>query len=157
MGTYTTNNNMYLVDLMFIYVNNKNIISIKISTQNLFPQLDVKGWEDSNGNNISAINVIKNKNKYKEHHKRIKKADLRYPIMLTRKYKIVDGMHRLTKAYLNDKKYIRAYIFDDKLMNKFKIVKIAKKEKKWEKIDWNYYDSLTEKDIENIYEKRFNK
>ena len=32
---------------------------------------------------------------------------------------IVDGYHRLSKAYLEDKKYINVYIFEAELMNKF--------------------------------------
>ena len=79
MGTYTTNNNMYLVDLMFMYVNDRNLISKKINIKNLLPQIYNKGWDDVDGNPISAMDVIKNKNK--KHYQRIKDADLRYPIL----------------------------------------------------------------------------
>jgi len=59
------------------------------------------------------------------------------------------------KAYILNKKYIRAYIFDKDIMNKFKI-REKKENCKWMKTDLNYYESLTVKDVEELYNKRFN-
>ena len=149
-GTYTNNKYMYLVDLMFMYINDGNIVSKKIKTNILFPQLKFPGW-----GNISPLQVIKDKNVSIENYNQILQADLRYPIILDSNLKIVDGAHRLSKAYILNKKYIRAYIFDRDIMNKFKIGE-KKKERKWIKKDWNYYESLTVKDVEELYNKRFN-
>ena len=148
-GTYTNNKYMYLVDLMFMYINDRNIVSTKIKTDKLFPQLKFKGWGQ-----ISPLAVIKDKNVSIEHYNQILKADLRYPILLDSKLNIVDGAHRLSKAYLLNKKHIRAYIFNKDIMEKFKIGE-KKKQRTWKKSDWNYYESLTKKNVEELYTKRF--
>jgi len=133
-GTYTDDNFIYLVDLMFMYI--KTITSTKIKLENMLPQLKIKDW-----GNFSPIEVIKNKSVSPEDYKRIIKADLRYPI-------IIDGMHRLSKAFLLKKKYVRAYKIDDKTMEKFIISK--RKGKEWDASDWNYYESLTKRDSDFI-------
>ena len=79
--------------------------------------------------------------------------------LIKKKYKdfelnIVDGAHRLSKAYLLNKKHIRAYIFNKDIMEKFKIGE-KKKQRTWKKSDWNYYESLTKKNVEELYTKRF--
>ena len=45
-------------------------------------------------------------------------SNLKYPIIIIKNNIIVDGMHRLSKAYLLNKKYIKAYIFDNTLLIK---------------------------------------
>ena len=145
-GTYADNNFIYLVDLMFMYI--KTISSQKIEINKLLPQLKIKDW-----GNVSPLQVIKNKNVSPNDYNRIVNADLRYPIIITKKYKVIDGMHRLAKAYLKENKYIRAYVIDSNTMKKFIISK--KKGNDWKPSDWNYYESLTKKDIEKMYKDRF--
>lgn len=145
-GTYTDDNFIYLVDLMFMYI--KTITSTKIKLENMLPQLKIKDW-----GNFSPMEVIKNKSISPEDYKRIIKADLRYPIIITNDYKIIDGMHRLSKAFLLKKKYVRAYKIDDKTMDKFIISK--RKGKEWTANDWNYYESLTKKEIDELFTQRF--
>lgn len=145
-GTYADNNFIYLVDLMFMYI--KTISSEKIKINKLLPQLKIKDW-----GNVSPIQVVKNKSISPNDYNRIVNADLRYPIIITKKYKVIDGMHRLAKAYLRKKKYLRAYVIDTNTMKKFIISK--KKGNAWKPSDWNYYESLTKKDIEKIYKDRF--
>ena len=155
--THSDNRYIYLVDLMFMYVNNKNIVSKKIKTSKLFPQLKHKCWGDPMKPNeqLSPIQVIKNKDISIKDYERIKKADLRYPIMIdsriddSHNFNIIDGMHRLSKAYLQKKKYIRAYVFNKDIMKKFIVSKISE--------GWKYRDSLTKKNIEKIYNERFMK
>ena len=142
--TYSDGKYIYSVDLMFMYINNRNIISDKIRMQKLSNQLKHKVWSD----NIAPIEVIKDKNVSIQDHNRIQSADLRYPIIIdgridrSHNFNIVDGMHRLSKAFALNKKYIRAYIFDADLMEKFIISK-------------RYVDSLTKKNIEKLYIRRF--
>jgi hypothetical protein len=40
-------------------------------------------------------------------------------VIVTGKHTIVDGYHRIAKAYLEGKKYVDVYVFDAALMNKF--------------------------------------
>ena len=146
-GTYTDNKFIYSVDLMFLYT--KTILSTKILITKLLSQLKINDWGD-----LSPYEVIQNKNKSIEHYNRIIDSDLRYPIIINEKYQVIDGMHRLAKAYLNNKTTIKAYIIDNKLMKKFIIGK--KKGKEWKNSDWEYYESLTTKDIKKIFNDRFN-
>ena len=145
-GTYTDNSFIYLVDLMFMYT--KTISSHKIKINKLLPQIKIKDWD-----NVSPIQVIKNKSISPNDYNRIINADLRYPIIITKNYKVIDGMHRLSKAYLKKKKHIRSYIIDKNTMKKFIISK--KKGKTWKPSNWNYYENLTKKDIEKLYKDRF--
>lgn len=59
---------------------------------------------------------------------------------------VVDGVHRLTKAYLTNQKKIKAYIFTKKEMNKFLINKT---------IDWNKVDELQTFDFIKLFYERF--
>lgn len=145
-GTYTDNNFIYSVDLMFMYA--KTIKSKKIKVSDLIHKLKTKNWD-----NLSPLEVIKNKSLSSSNYERIRKANLRYPIIIDAKNNIIDGMHRLSKAYLLNKKYIRAYVFDKDVMKKFIIGK--KKGKEWKASDWNYYEKLTQKDFDKLYKDRF--
>ena len=84
---------------MFLYV--KTISSKKLEIKNLLSQLKIKDWS-----NFSPIQIVENKNISPNDYKRIINADLRYPIIINEKHKIIDGMHRLAKAYLKNKKKI---------------------------------------------------
>lgn len=46
------------------------------------------------------------------HIQRVKRADLKYPIIIHRDGKVVDGYHRITKAILEGKEWLRAYRID---------------------------------------------
>ena len=145
-GTYTDNEHIYSVDLMFMYV--KTITSIKINVQKLLPALKTLDWGD-----IRPMDVIKNKTVSLNDYNRIIKADLRFPIIITSNYGILDGMHRLAKAYLNKNKYIRAYVIDNDTLKKMIIS--TKTRKSWSPKDWDYYESLSSKDIQKLFNERF--
>jgi hypothetical protein len=101
----------YSIALMFSYINlckpNKN----KLNISDLIINLEYNCWED-----------INNK-KYKDEVKRIKNANIKYPIIIDSNYNIIDGMHRYVKHILDNKKKINVYIFDKKIMKKFIIAK----------------------------------
>ena len=151
---YKHNNHLYLIDFMFLYVNKGNISSQKIDIHQLLPQLSRNVW-----NGISPMQIIEKtvptekKDISIEHAERIKKTDIQYPIIINTNYDIIDGMHRLVKAYLLEQEYIEAYIFNDDLMDKFMIWKI--KGKNWIKTGEIYYDSLSKEEIEELYRNRF--
>lgn len=127
--------------MMFAYINIFKPKSIYVSLNYLIDTLNCDGWGNSKKKNCySPFDVIENpKNKkYKEDIKRIENANLRYPIIITGNT-VVDGIHRLTKAYLNDKKKIKAYVFSKKEMNKF----LINKKGDCEKVDkLNIYDFI---------------
>lgn len=72
-------------------------------------------------------------------------SNLKYPIIIANN-NIVDGVHRLTKAYLENRKYINSYIFNEDLLKKFLINK---------KLDWNKIDKLNTYDFIELFYKKF--
>lgn len=70
----------------------------------------------------SIKNVLDNPDKYPEEMKEIKNVDLRYPILI-HKDNVIDGNHRLAKAFLLRKKKIKAKYITDNQMKEAKDTK----------------------------------
>lgn len=84
------------------------------------------GWTDVRGNSLGSKNIIDLANKYNqhwntmimakpnwaEHIAKVRDADLQYPILTQGRTNVVDGVHRLTKAYLDDLDSISTRSFD---------------------------------------------
>lgn len=117
---YSHGHKQYSVDMMFAYINifGHDIVSLDI--QDLHKNLKGKGWSNRKGS-YSPLDVIAAPNRYKRDAKRIRRADLSYPIIVTSDKSVIDGYHRLTKAYLKKMPSIDAYIFPKSLMKKFRI------------------------------------
>ncbi len=148
--TFSINKNIYSVDMMFTYLNIFKHETIKIPVSKLLKNLENKSWGDPSKNiYYSPMDVIKNPKdkKYKNDNNRIKKANLNYPIIITDD-RIIDGMHRLSKAYLQNKKYIKAYVFDKKIMKKFLLNN---------KGNWNEIDNMDIYQLIKLFYKNFNK
>ena len=138
--TYSDNKYIYSVDMMFayIYFNKIKITKYKID-QNILKNLDYEGWgkmpnilgDPLKNIKFSPNAVLANPRKYRKDYDRIKNANLKYPIIMDQDDNIIDGVHRLSKAVLLNKKYINAYIFDKKLMKKF----IVAKRDQWDKVN----------------------
>ena len=146
--TYSDNNKIYSVDMMFAYINIYKPKSIYIDIKHLLKTLEYKGWGNPKKNiYYSPLDVIKNlKNKkYKDEIKRIENANFKYPIIMDGN-NVVDGVHRLTKAYLTNRKKLKAYVFTKKEMNKFLINKTG---------DWDKIDKLETFDFIKLFYKRF--
>ena len=82
-------------------------------------------------------------------YKRIKNADLNYPIFTIpgpRGPIIVDGYHRYAKAFLEGHKSIKTYAFDKKLIKKFIIGKAG---------DWKAVDDISLNDFLQMFFKKF--
>lgn len=146
MATFSKDDNIYSVDMMFAYINifkpEINYVPIK----SLEHMLNYNIWSD-NGTGYSPMNVLKNqKNRaYADDMTRINNADLRYPIILSGD-EIIDGYHRLTKAKLIGNKNIRAYKFSSALLKKFLID---------DQNNWNKVDSLKINDFIELFYKKF--
>ncbi len=119
MRTTSINNNVYSVDMMFSYINIFKPESITVPVQSLHVDFDQKGWGDGD---ISVNDVLNNPTRYKEDYERITNCNMKYPIIITKNgktYRIIDGVHRVIYCKINDKKSIKAYIFDAALLKKF--------------------------------------
>lgn len=113
MHTTTFNGNIYSVEMAMEWANTfGKPKQIKISKK-IFNILQEKVW-----NNISPLDVINNKKKYPEHWKRIKNADLKYPILMYNGT-IFDGVHRLAKLYINKKVSMTVIVIPVAIFNKF--------------------------------------
>lgn len=146
MNTYSDNKNIYSVDMMIAYVNLFKPKYVKINVNDLIHNIDYKCWGDPMNNiRYSPRDVLKNPKKYKNEVERINNANLDYPIMVHRK-NIIDGVHRLTKSMIQNKKTIRVYMFDSGLMKKF----IIDKKKDWQKVD-----KIKTKEIIELFYKKF--
>ncbi len=146
--TYSDDTHIYSVDLMFSYVNTFKPKAIEIPIEDILFNLNFKGW--SNGKHVySPIDVLKNPKKYPHEIKRIKDADLKYPIMVQISTNfIIDGVHRTIKAMSNGDKYIKAYIFPTKLMKKFIVGNVNERDK---------VDKMESYELIDLFVKRFMK
>lgn len=145
--TYSDNKFIYSVDMMFVFLHHHRYRVKKIKVKDLIDQLFYPGWGDPRKNiKYSPLKVIKFPRKYADDYRRIIKADLNYPIILDPDYNVVDGVHRLSKAYLQNKKYIKTYVFNKNLMRKF----IIAKKGQWKKVDNMKFYQLMDLYLDNF-------
>jgi hypothetical protein len=145
--SHSDNNYIYSVDMMFVYLKNHKMVHEKIPISQLIHNLEYKGWGNVEKSiYYSALDVLKSPRKYQKDYIRIQKADLKWPIIINEHGDIIDGVHRLTKAHLEGKYYIKAYIFDDTFLKKFRVAK---------KDEWSKVDNMQLYDYMNIYVNRF--
>ena len=119
---YNREKNVYSVDLMIAYVGLFKLEPIEIDIERMRPSMNLPYWLSKRGKTmvrLSPAQAIENPDEYPEHKKKIESADLRYPIMIHEDYHLIDGAHRLVKAFSEERKTIRAYMFSDELMEKF--------------------------------------
>lgn len=144
---------------MFMYIQDKQPKSVKLPLPPLVHHLRENDWSDwsTPGTPLfSAMNVLQHPDKYKDHYKRILDAELKYPIIIDKKTGyVIDGMHRLAKSYMLNKRHIHAHVFDDGLMSKFILTSKKDAKKEWTGADWAYYESLTIPDLKRLYRARF--
>jgi hypothetical protein len=94
---------------------------VSIDIKKLIWHFDMPVWEkdDTDGWNLTPWEVIEKKKGTAGHRKRAQKAELRYPIVVTRcrsRYVVLDGVHRLVKAYMNGEKKMKAKIIPKKIL-----------------------------------------
>lgn len=108
----------YSADDMIAYVDLYNPRTKKINIKQLEHLMNEHPWPHTK---YTPNQILNNPDLSIDDYKRIKKADLDYPILLDKDGKIKDGYHRLAKAFLKGHKTIDAHVFDKKLMEKFKL------------------------------------
>jgi hypothetical protein len=140
---YSDDNKIYSVDMMIAYIHLFRPTPTKINVDDYIHVLDFKGW-GTPSHPISPNMVLNNPKKYKNEYKRIQNADLTYPIIISN-HNIVDGVHRLTKAHIENKKQINAYVFDKALFKKF----LVDKNNTYDKVDLKLYEYI------ELFYKRF--
>ncbi len=94
---------------------------VEVPLENLLWHFDMPVWakDGTDDWNLTPWDVINNKPGSTIHRQRMDKADLNYPIILT-EYKsrlvALDGVHRLVKAYLQNRKTIPAKIIPSEFL-----------------------------------------
>jgi len=149
LKTWHNYKDIYSVDMILAYLNSRKHPVVKLQVKELEPQLHEPVW--GNGKGWSPMTVIdkiglKIYKKYKEDADRIKEADLSYPIIVTSNHTLIDGYHRLAKAFMEGKKDINVNVIDSVLMRKFLLVK---------GMDFTKLRNLTNHDILKLYANRF--
>jgi len=148
MQTYSDNKYIYSVDMMFAYLYLHKPHYQKIKVSDLINNLNYNCWGDPINHVYHTPNdVINSPTKYESDYKRIKGADLSYPIIITHDMFVIDGMHRLTKSHLEGKKTIKAYVFDNHLLRKFKLAN---------RTEWGKVDKIKSYQLIILFNKKFN-
>lgn len=92
---------------------------IELDTNEILWNMDLPFWEEEKIDdwNLTPREVIQNPEYYPDHYQRILSADLSYPICIAKskngKWFVLDGTHRLAKAYINNLKTIKVKIIPD--------------------------------------------
>jgi ParB-like chromosome segregation protein Spo0J len=94
--------------MMIAYLNTVGHPVVQLPVAELAPQLEEKVWGDWSPMTVLAKMDAK---KYAANAARIRKADLKYPIIITGTGTIVDGYHRAAAAVLKERTHIDAYVF----------------------------------------------
>lgn len=130
--TFSDKRYIYSVDMMISYIRLNEPTSTKIDVDDLLHNLKIDNWGNPfKKKYYSPLTVIRNPKRYKKQYYKIKNAELSFPIIISPKMSIIDGVHRLSKSYLLKNKTIKAYIFNDSLLKKF----IIAKANEWDKVN----------------------
>lgn len=98
----------------------------ELNINELLWNLDIPFWEEEKINdwNLTPREVAEYPKYHQNHYQRVLKSDLQYPICIARnkygKWFILDGTHRLTKAYLNRQKTVKVKIIPKERISEIK-------------------------------------
>lgn len=90
------------VDNLITKSKNQTIIEIELSE---IKELGQNYWYQGESDSPTCKSIA-------EHMKLVKECDLNFPIILAANGSVMDGMHRVCKAYLNGQELIKAVKFD---------------------------------------------
>jgi hypothetical protein len=144
MHTFSDSSGVYSVDMLIIWVKEYKPKTKIVNMEYVEHVLPFRTWNDGK-EDYSAIHVMINPKKYPDDMKRIREAQLKYPILMC-KGNVLDGFHRIARSYLNNKKTIKVIDVPETVLKK---VKLAKNHKE--------LDSLGVHDIMALYLERFQK
>jgi hypothetical protein len=116
---YIFGKKIYSVDMMLCYLNINKPETKTVKTSSLKSFMSADAWGNPLSNKYHTPNdVLKDPKKYKKDYKKIQKSKLKYPIIMCNKV-IIDGYHRLAKAYMKKITSIKVVEFDKKTLEKF--------------------------------------
>jgi len=97
------------------------VIDFKI--KDLVWNFDLPLWgKDGESWNLTPWDAINKVSRSESQQKRVKNVDMKYPILILEKndkWLIVDGVHRLVRAYLDGQQTIQAKIISEDLIEKY--------------------------------------
>jgi len=115
---YCTNDGTYDVDQLIKITDGRADKKVELSELEHFLSENVWGFDEK----LTPTMVLKDKNKYKEYYEDILKANLGKPILIRESNgEIIDGYHRLTRAFIEKRDYIKAIYVSDEEMKEAKI------------------------------------
>jgi len=145
---YITPKYAYSVNMFWWLIEECCVPSEKYKLNKFKHVLTDKMWGDPyTGKWWGPTQVLKDPTKYKEDYDRIKNADLRYPILMTEKFEVIDGNHRITKSFMERKKSIRVRIIPRKILKELIVHKTTKNV-------FDKLDAMDMKDVRKLYLKK---
>lgn len=103
---------------------------VDFEIKKLIWNFDLPLWgKDNESWNLTPWDVINKVPGSESQQERVMNADMRYPILVLKKngkWLIVDGVHRLVKAYIDGQKTISAKILTEDLIKKYPWTKESK-------------------------------
>lgn len=152
--TFMDGNNIYSVDMMIAYIRIQSPHIFYVKMEDFVEQLNKNIWGiPSKGIRYSPMSVIQNPSSNQAEYNKILRANISFPIILSPRGDLIDGIHRVSKVYLKKLNgedmgdfQLRAVMFDDKLMAKFLISS---------SLDWNMVNNMKIFDFIELYTKRF--
>ena len=122
---YNRDNNVYSLDMMHAYIRTFKSTLIEVDLDKMKPSMKLPYLmtRDSEGKvvRISPNDVLDDPAKYPKHKHQIDNENTDMPIMIEEDCHLIEGAHRVIKACLEGKKSIRAFMFDNDLMLKFRV------------------------------------
>lgn len=108
---FTDGSGRYDVEKLWVLSKDLKITNVKTSL--LRHNLEETDWQvdDITDNRILSVNdILRNLPLYPHHQERVEQANLQYPILISPRMEIYDGMHRLCKCILEKKRFIRCKV-----------------------------------------------
>jgi hypothetical protein len=118
--TATIGKTVYSVDMMFAYVNLFRPRRVSRELASIAFDPSEPSWGDGARGELHSVNdVIERPAEFPDDARRIREADLSFPIIIDRRGAVFDGWHRCARAHQERRKHIDAYELDADVIAKF--------------------------------------